>query len=103
MVTALGCFGGDFNIDKVLFLSFSYKVSDLLSDKFLGLCMQARKTRPRSSCEGGSDPTATVTHRAAKDGVAPAFHIVPALAQCDCFWDLYRINLSSFTRSSRVK
>src|SRR6266852_4618443 len=72
MVTALGCFGGGFNIDKGLLLSFSYKVSDLMSDKFLGLCLQARKTRSQSSCEGGSDHTATVTHRASKGGVAPA-------------------------------
>jgi len=72
MVTALGCFGGDFNIDNGLRLSCSHKVSDVLSDKFSGLCMQARKTRLRSSCEGGSDHTATVTHRASKGGVAPA-------------------------------
>src|SRR5258708_7680637 len=72
MVTALGCFGGDFNRDNGLLLSFSYKVSDILSDKFSGLCMQARKTLTRSSCEGGSDHTATVTHRASKGGVAPA-------------------------------
>src|ERR1700730_4014137 len=72
MVTALGCFGGDFNIDNGHLLSFSYKVSDLLSDKFSGLCMQPRKPLTRSSCEGGSDPTATVTHRASKSGVAPA-------------------------------
>src|SRR5712671_1530845 len=72
MVTALGCFGGDFNRDNGLLLSFSYKVSDILSDKFSGLCMQARKTLTRSSCEGGSDHTATVTHRASKGGAAPA-------------------------------
>src|SRR5258708_32674379 len=72
MVTALGCFGGGFNMDNGLLLSFSYKLSDLLSDKFSGLRMQPRKTRPRSSCEGGSDHTATVTHRASKGGVAPA-------------------------------
>ena len=52
----MGCFGGDFNIDNGLLLSFSCKLSDLLSDKFSGLCMQPRKTRPQSSCEGGSDP-----------------------------------------------
>jgi hypothetical protein len=56
-VTALGCFGGDFNIDNGLLLLFSYKVSDLLSDKFSSLCMEPRKTRPQISCEGGSDPT----------------------------------------------
>src|SRR6266446_3562532 len=72
MVTALGCFGGDFNIDNGLLLSCSHKVSDVLADKFSGLCMQARKTRLRSSCEGGSDHTATVTHSASKGGVAPA-------------------------------
>src|SRR5260370_15758012 len=72
MVTALGCFGGDFNIDNWLLLSFSYKVSDVLSDKVSGLCMQPRKTLARSSCEGGSDRTATMTHRASQGGVAPA-------------------------------
>jgi hypothetical protein len=72
MVTALGCFGGDFNMDNGLLLSFSYKVSDLVSDKFSVLRMQPRKTLIRSSGEGGSDPTTTVTHRASKGGVAPA-------------------------------
>src|ERR1700738_1568564 len=73
MVTALGCFGGDFNIDNGLLLSSSYKLSDALSDKFSGPCMQPHKTLTRSSCEGGSDHTATATHRASKGGVAPAF------------------------------
>src|SRR5579863_10060104 len=72
MVTALGCFGGDFNIDNGLLLSSLCQMSDILSDKFSGLCMQAHKTRLRSSCEGGSDHTGTVTHRASKGGVAPA-------------------------------
>src|SRR5467141_3535968 len=61
MVTALGCFGGDFNIDNGLLLSFSYKVSDLLPDKSSGLSMQPHETLTRSSYEGGSDHTATVT------------------------------------------
>jgi hypothetical protein len=34
--------------------------------------MQPNETLTRSSCEGGSDHTATVTHRASKGGVAPA-------------------------------
>src|SRR6266849_5626119 len=72
MVTALGCFGGDFNIDNWLLLSFSYKVSDLLSDKSSGLSMRPHKTLTQSSCEGGSDLTKPVTHRASKGGVAPA-------------------------------
>src|SRR5208282_4172222 len=59
IVTALGCFGGDFNIDNGLLLSFSCKLSHFLSDKFSGLCLQARKTRLRSTCEGGSDPDRT--------------------------------------------
>ena len=72
MVTALGCFGGGFNIDNGLLLSFSYKMSDILSDKFSGVDMKPLETLSQSSCEGGSDPTATVTHRASKGGVAPA-------------------------------
>jgi len=51
--------------------------------------MQARKTRLRSSCEGGSDHTATVTHRASKGGVAPAqsgvFFCVTFLISCRSF------------------
>src|SRR5712692_5180559 len=54
VVCVLVCFGGDFNIYNGLLLSFSYKLSNLLSDKFSGLCMQPRKTRSRSFCEGGS-------------------------------------------------
>jgi hypothetical protein len=72
MVTALGCFGGDFNIDNGLLLSSLCKMSDILSDKFSGVAMHTDKRLTRSFCEGGSDPTATVTHRASKGGVAPA-------------------------------
>jgi hypothetical protein len=72
MVTALGCFGGDFNIDNGLLLSFSYKMADIMSDKFSGLCMEPRKRLTWSSCEGGNDRTATLTHRESKGGVAPA-------------------------------
>jgi len=43
MVTALGCFGGDFKRDNGLLLSCSYKMSDILSDKFWGQSMQGRK------------------------------------------------------------
>jgi len=42
ILTALGGFCGDFNIDNGLLLSFLCKLSDLLSDKFSGLSMQAR-------------------------------------------------------------
>src|SRR2546427_1560514 len=73
MVTALGCFGGDFNRDNGLLLSFSYKMSDILSDKFSGVAMQPRKTLTRGSCEGGSDPTNFFGRlKAEKVGVAPA-------------------------------
>src|ERR1700687_2116141 len=42
MVTAFGCFGGDFKIDKGLLLSCNYKVSDILSDLWgLGLAQPA--------------------------------------------------------------
>src|SRR5229473_7863563 len=98
-----GLFWCDFNIDKGLLLSFSYKVSDLLSDKCSGLCLQARKTRPRSSCEGGSDHTATVTHRASKGGVAPALTSCQPSSSPTVFWNVYRIKFSSFAGSAPVK
>ena len=34
----LGLFGGDFRMDNGLLLSCSYKLSDILCDKFLGRC-----------------------------------------------------------------
>jgi len=72
MVTALGCFGGDFKIDNGVLLSSLCKMSDILSDKFAGLSMHPHNALTRNPCEGGSDHTATVTHRASKGGVAPA-------------------------------
>ena len=44
-MTAFGCFGGDFRIDNKLLLSRSYKMSDILSDKFLSLRNHSGKTR----------------------------------------------------------
>src|SRR5208282_458722 len=72
IATALGCFGGDFNIDNGLLLSPSCKMSDILSDKFSGLCMQPRKTRRRSCCEGGSDPAELLSGSSAKKWGPPA-------------------------------
>ncbi len=40
-----GCFGGAFRMDNTLLLSCSYKMSDMLSDKFLGRRIHLRKTR----------------------------------------------------------
>ncbi len=44
-------------MDNWLLLSCFYKMSDILSDKFLGPHMQPRKSSTRSASEGGSDPT----------------------------------------------
>ncbi len=44
-------------MDNGLLLSCPYKMSDILSDKFLGQRIHARKMSTRSACEGGSDPT----------------------------------------------
>src|SRR6266581_3765285 len=74
MVTALGCFGGDFNIDNGFLLSFSYKLSDLLSDKFSGLCMEPRKTRPEVPMRAGATPRTFWAAESRKSGVAPAQH-----------------------------
>src|SRR6266852_2174665 len=72
MVTALGCFGGDFNIDNGFLLSFSYKLSDLLSDKFSGLCMEPRKTRPEVPMRAGATPRTFWAVEIQKSVVAPA-------------------------------
>src|SRR6266852_3223210 len=71
-VTAFGCFGGAFRIDNDLLLSCFYKMSDILSDKFLGPRMRPRKTSTGSTCEGGSDPRNFWAARPQKSGVAPA-------------------------------
>lgn len=56
-----------------LLLSWSFKMSDILSDKFSALHdATPQYALARSTCEGGSDLTKPVTHCASKGGVAPA-------------------------------
>src|SRR6266568_510960 len=94
MVTALGCFGGDFNIDNGFLLSFSYKLSDLLSDKFSGLCMEPRKTRPEVPMRAGATPRTFWAAESRKSGVAPA-----QFGDFFCVTFLFLVSLiSSFSR-----
>jgi len=65
-------------MDNRLLPSWSFKMSDILSDKFSAL----RHATPqyalaRNAYAGGSDLMKPVTHRASKGGVAPALPSFP--------------------------
>src|SRR5260370_17936496 len=99
MVTALGCFGGDFNIDNGLLLSCSHKVSDVLSDKFSGLYASAQNATPKF-LGGRERPHGHRDAPCVKGWGRSRPHIVP-LVQSDRLWNVYLIKLSSFAGSPR--
>src|SRR4029077_3973739 len=72
MVTALGCFGGDFNIDNGLLLSFSHNcLTSCLTNSQVCVCNRAKRG-PKVPVRAGATPRTFWAAESRKSGVAPA-------------------------------
>src|SRR5216683_8316026 len=102
MVTALGCFGGGFNMDNGFSFRFHANCqTSCLTNSQVCECNRAKRGPEvpvrRERPHGNRDAPCV------KGWGRSRPHIVPALVQSDRLWNVYRIKLSSFAGSAPVK